>query len=128
LEEREFIKKHGKNIDVKSLKNLLKNFYFVGITENYDEDSLFLYYKLGIKKFYENQNVSKKYYTKNNFFKIKNRIRISGETKELSNNLYTLCIAKNKKFKKNNLFFYPIIIYMRIKKRFYYLINKNQNE
>jgi len=55
--EDKFIKKI-KISDLNKAKNFLNKFYFVGITENQD-DFDFLFYLLGINKFFENQNISK---------------------------------------------------------------------
>lgn len=47
------------NIDA---KRLLKKFWFVGLVNNFDEESLYLYNKIGIKAFFINQNISNKHF------------------------------------------------------------------
>jgi hypothetical protein len=45
------------------LDRILDIFYFVGLTDTFEEDALFLYYLLGVKKkFFRSQNISKKYF------------------------------------------------------------------
>jgi hypothetical protein len=45
------------------LDRILDIFFFIGLTETFDDDALFLYYLLGIKKkFFRPQNISKKYF------------------------------------------------------------------
>jgi hypothetical protein len=44
------------------LDRLLDIFFFVGLTDTFEEDALFLYSLLGVKKiFFRSQNISKKY-------------------------------------------------------------------
>ena len=47
----------------KDLDRILDIFYFVGLTDTFEEDALFLYFLLGVKKnFFRSQNISKKYF------------------------------------------------------------------
>lgn len=69
-----FLKRLGYLKSFENLDNLFKKFYFVGITSNYDSDALFLYKKLGIKKFYKNRNVSMKYFTLSSNSPLRNKI------------------------------------------------------
>ncbi|MDP3920797.1 MAG: sulfotransferase family 2 domain-containing protein [Candidatus Omnitrophota bacterium] len=48
--------------DLERAKTLLKSFYFVGITEQYDRDAAFLYEQFSIIRFFSNQKISTKYY------------------------------------------------------------------
>lgn len=42
-------------------KEALESFYFVGLVKRFRRDAAFLYHQLGVKKYFPNQNVSKKY-------------------------------------------------------------------
>lgn len=56
----------GENcVSRRDIKRALQKFYFVGLTEHFDTDAVFLYHKLGIRGPYESQNVSEKYVTDN---------------------------------------------------------------
>lgn len=101
------------------IKECLNKFYFIGITENYEEDSLFLYHLLGIKKFYENKNASKKHFilTKEEEEEIK---KIILEKNLFDQKLYDLAVEKNKKFKRERTTFKEIIKEMKLKKISYY--------
>ncbi|MFC1686025.1 sulfotransferase family 2 domain-containing protein [Nanoarchaeota archaeon] len=68
------------NPNEKRIKEALDKFYFIGLNESFEEDSLFIYHKLGINLFFENQNVSRE-----NF-----GVRKTPELKEwfLSNNVF----------------------------------------
>lgn len=48
----------GKKVDRLSVRNALEKFYFVGITKNYLSDAYYLYYLLGIKRYFIDQNIS----------------------------------------------------------------------
>ncbi len=104
-----------KNIlNVNELKKCLKNFYFVGITENYNPDAKFLYYKMGMTKLFKSQNISTKYYSpdKNEYKKIDNILRKKYSTDYL---IYNEAIKFNKSFKKTHPEFFIIVLYMRMK-------------
>lgn len=48
-----------KPVSKKNISNFIKKFYFVGLTENYDSDSLYIYNLLNINKYFLNKNVAK---------------------------------------------------------------------
>jgi hypothetical protein len=52
---------NGMSESEETLINCLKNFYFIGLTELYNIDSLIIYNLLNINKFYKRKNVSIKY-------------------------------------------------------------------
>ncbi len=109
----------GKIIDdsiLKKVKKMLDKFYFVGITEN-PADFLFIYYLLGVKRFFDNANVSKKNYAKGDYKKMEN-LMLSRNKHDLE--LYDYAKKLNKKFKKENKAFYPIVYYMKIKRLIFY--------
>ena len=92
-------------------EEILNKFYFIGITENYGEDVLFLYSLLGINKFYENQNISHKYFSPE-----EEEIKLLSNKSEKDLELYKLAKKRNRKFKIENKDFQKIINKMRKKK------------
>jgi hypothetical protein len=48
--------------DLDAAREILARFYFVGVTERYSEDVLYLYHELGIGKFFGNENASEKHF------------------------------------------------------------------
>ena len=50
---------------LRDAKQVLDKFYFVGTFENYKNDTNFLFGKLGINKYYADQNICEKYFTWN---------------------------------------------------------------
>jgi len=61
LAKKGFIKKI-KNPSKKDIENMLQKFHFIGLTENFEEDSLLIMNEMGIKRFFLNRNISKKYF------------------------------------------------------------------
>jgi hypothetical protein len=51
-----------KTFSYADIKSSLDKFYFVGLTKNYSQESLFLYHLLGFNKFFFDQNISRKYF------------------------------------------------------------------
>ena len=45
-----------------AIESIIDKFYFIGTTENFKRDSQFLYYELGVNKFYRNRNISRRSY------------------------------------------------------------------
>tara|TARA_Y100000310_G_C20665821_1_gene807396 strand:+ start:735 stop:1538 length:804 start_codon:yes stop_codon:yes gene_type:complete len=82
--------------DLEKAKNILDKFYFIGITKN-KKDFLFVYKILGIKKFFPNQNISRKYIVKNR--KLTNKLI----NNELDVKLYKHALKLNKNFKRKSL-------------------------
>jgi len=79
-------------------RDILNKFYFVGIVENPD-DFLFFYNKLGIKKFFPNQNVSKKYFVPSNYNTTKKLILYHHNEDQ---KLYEYGTELNQNFKKTH--------------------------
>jgi hypothetical protein len=84
-------------VDKIKIKQTLKKFFFVGITENYEEDIAYIYHLLGIKKIYPNKNISTKFHS----------LKKGDRTKILAKNqddllLYRAAVAANKKFKQTH--------------------------
>ncbi|MDD5044125.1 MAG: sulfotransferase family 2 domain-containing protein [Candidatus Omnitrophica bacterium] len=99
-------------------KEVLDKFYFVGITEYYDTDVAFLYSKLGIRRFYGNENVAKKYYLPKDDSKIRNLILANSY---LDMELYDYAVKLNREFKKQKEFYVPKK-YAALKKQKYFYV------
>jgi len=85
--------------DIIFIKNVFKDFYFIGLTER-QEDYLFLYGLFGVKRFYEDRNVSVRYYEPGRQDEI-----IFKKMNQFDYEIYEDSIQLNKKFrlnKKNN--------------------------
>lgn len=101
--------------DKESLKNCLNKFYFVGITELFDNDAFFLYHKMGINKFYRDQNISNKYFDIEKLNKvIKSKIQLKIKQDQT---LYDYALERNKTIKKTNKNYYNIVKRMRVKRK-----------
>lgn len=108
-----YIDKESNKIDEQTLKETLDKFYFTGITENYNEDALFLYHALGIRKFYGSQNIATIYFTP--------REHESVPAMEFEQELYECAREANKKFKSNSKLFYTKVQYIKIKRMLFFL-------
>src|SRR3989338_676350 len=96
-----------------SPEDMLKKFYFVGITENYQNDALFLYYLLGVKKFYPDKNISKKYIGRANISKGEHDIISRRNTDDMQ--LYEEALHFNRNFKRHTPSFICLVLLMRLK-------------
>jgi hypothetical protein len=96
----------------RSILSMLDKFYFVGITENFEQDSLYLYWLLEINKFFIRQNVSKKYFDLKN----KESVKIPLSKYRLDLKIYKNALKRSKEFKKTNPEFGRIVKNMRIKR------------
>jgi hypothetical protein len=113
LTELNYLKKNDKTFP-QILKGLQK-FYFIGITENFKQDSLFLYYKLDINKYFLSENVSK-----NHIDPQKNRemsIKISKDN-PISMKVFNAAIKINNDFINKNPEYLKIIKKQNIKRMF----------
>ena len=111
-----FLKSRGYlsgRIDKKSVDKALKKFYFIGSMDSYDEDSLFLYSKLGIRRVYGAQNVSVNHFSK---FTTKERKKIEGKNK-VDKYLYLEALKINRKFKRKNRDFESSVNGMKVREK-----------
>ena len=99
-------------------RGLLDKFYFVGLTEN-KQDFLYLFYLLGIKTFYPDANVSKKYYSLKKGDSL--TAEINAKTK-LDNALYDCAAEFNAKFRRSNIDFQINVIKQKIQKSITFFI------
>ncbi len=61
------------NISAKDIQKALKKFYFIGMFENFNKDSLLLYQELGINRFFTKKNISRQYFSIKNLVPIKRK-------------------------------------------------------
>ena len=87
------------SLDQKKILAGIEKFYFVGLTNHYEDDSAFLYHKLKINKFFLSSNISKNYITHEQFLKVKSFI--SEKTKD-GRKLYNSAVKFNEKFKEKH--------------------------
>jgi len=106
---------------LEATKKLLEKFYFVGITENFNEDAAFLYGKLGIRNFCENHNVAPRYYLQKNDKKM---IDLIISKNQLDAELYEHAKKLNREFKKQNKYFYFLATRMKWKRTLSNLLGK----
>ncbi len=97
---------------LEQVKTNLKKFYFVGLVEN-QEDKLFMFNELGIKKFYERSNVSEKFFVPKDYEKTKELILSKCQ---FDKELYEYASKLNKEFKENNAEFDKIVTDIGIKR------------
>jgi len=98
----------------------LDQFAFVGITESYDEDALFLYHELGVSRFYADKNAS-------THFVIREQLedRVLEKIKEKNQEdfrLYQLALEKNQELKNQREDFQQIISSMQKKKTLFLIL------
>lgn len=101
--------------NLERVKKVLDKFYFIGITES-KADMLFLFQQLGIRKFFYKENVSDRYVKKEEIQKAKNYMYPKlGFDREI----YSYALKVNRKFKKENMRFYPAICFTWLRKLLY---------
>lgn len=101
------------------INNILEKFWFVGITENSDQEFLFLYYKLGVNRFRENQNISKKL-LKN---LTENEKKMINDLSQEDKIFYQEAVKRNEQFKKNSIY-QQIVILMRFKRKLFFFLSQ----
>lgn len=83
---------------VYNIEKLLDKFYFIGTDKTYEEDAAFLYGILGVKKFFIDQNISRKYIKK---LTKKEKDLVDKKNKK-DYMIYEGALKRNLEFKKNN--------------------------
>ena len=87
-------------------RQILDNFYFVGLTETFEEDASFLFNELQIKKFIKKpQNVT----LKKHIHKSKKLFDLISYATTLDQQLYAHAVQLNRDFKRNHPGFYEIV-------------------
>ena len=97
----------------KKIMDRLDKFKFLGMTDNSREDFLYIYYLLGIKKFYTSVNKSKKYVQEK---KCEPRKIIKANSKDFL--IYSLAKSRNEKSKYEINNFKKIVRHTKLKKTF----------
>lgn len=92
-----FIESTSAKISTEDIQQALDKFYFVGLTESFDTDAAFLYYKLGLHGPYTNQNVSEKFFVLKDNKKVEEMI-LSRNTPDQE--LYEYARRRNEAFKR----------------------------
>ncbi len=111
-------------VKTKDFNVILDKFWFVGLTENADENYLFLYKKLGINRFLPNQNISKKALKKFNHQEKELILNYSAN----DNQLYTKAVMHNTQFKKTNRFYNSTVFFMKQKRMVRSLLSGLKNK
>ena len=114
--EKAFDEKKELKINEKNLtkaKEIISNFYFIGLNHK-KEDLFFVYHILNIKKFFPNQNISKKYVKKNKELIIKLFKKNKYDIK-----LYEYALKLNKNFKEEKPFFNQLYKKIFVKTKIY---------
>ncbi len=83
----------------KTLRECFNKFYFLGITERFGQDSLYLYDLLGINKFFFNKNISRNYVSAKN---LKESNSLLAEKSKDDNILFKYAVKENRKFRKTH--------------------------
>lgn len=97
-----------------NLDSIFKKFYFVGFTEKFDTASLFVFYELGINKFFIKQNISKNYLDKKSRKKAKNTLLAKNGKDRL---IFEKAKAFNKSFRRGNKDFYKKVEKVKIRRK-----------
>lgn len=102
----------------RSILEGLKQFYFLGITERYDEDALFMYHQLNIKKMDADAHASTLYVTLKDLDS--SLVRKINEKNERDIFLYQQAILENERFRTSK-YYYLSVNEMKTQMRFYLL-------
>jgi len=86
-----------RKVDKNSIKKALRKFMFIGMTEHYNEDSLFLYQILNINKFFLSRNISSKHYEPKITSKIRQKIYAKSRLDKL---IYDMALKRRVDYKK----------------------------
>jgi hypothetical protein len=78
------------------INDALDKFFFIGTTDNFGEDSLYIYEKLGINKYFTDQNVARKAFTPK---RSKSLLRLLKDKNKEDIIIYNAAIEKSKKLK-----------------------------
>jgi len=95
-------------------KSLLDKFYFVGLTETYDQDVPFLYYRLGINQFHADRNISQKTFTSQGNQDIQQLIL---KKNNYDSELYRYAQVLNRKMKKRIKYFHLAVGCVKFRKK-----------
>jgi len=93
-------------------KMILEKFYFVGITEQFDDEAPYLYHEIGIRRFFKNRNVTQKNYASRNNRALREKTALFCQGDE---ELYKHALILSRAFKKQKAHYGPISNFMKSK-------------
>src|SRR5262249_4113766 len=102
----------GSNPD--SILEGLQKFYFIGITERYEEDAFYLFHELGVKRFPSDRNASTPYVSRNQLGR--SVIERIGELNREDVVLYEMALKENARFRRTTDYFDMSVNKLRIRK------------
>jgi hypothetical protein len=103
----------GNDVSQPALRALMDKFYYVGTTENFDEDALFLYHEMGIRRFFRDQNKSQRFLAPEDVDRVRPLI---AEKTPLDRKLYDHAVAWSRDFKARHKGFAAIVAKMKLKR------------
>ncbi|MBD3279119.1 MAG: hypothetical protein GF390_00215 [Candidatus Pacebacteria bacterium] len=98
------------------LQAMLAQFSFVGFTQTFTQDSLYLYHQWGVKRFFINQNISNQYFDLQQHPKISKQLK-----KDLQDDyqLYTLAQQQRQAWLKKHPEYHSIVAHMKDKQQMF---------
>ncbi|MBI3154317.1 MAG: sulfotransferase family 2 domain-containing protein [Burkholderiales bacterium] len=103
----------GPDVSEPALRAVLQKFYFVGTTENFDEDAMFLYHELGIRRFFRDQNRSERFLTP---AEVERVAPLIAEKTPLDRKLYDFAVAWNRDFRQRHAGFAAAVAKTKLKR------------
>lgn len=101
-------------ISMRSVKKMFNKLYFVGTTQSFDDDVLFLYDALGFNKFFASQNTSIKYFEPDD---IDNYKRMMLKKNKPSFEIYEMAKEFNSDFKRKHKEYKNVVEQMKDKRK-----------
>ncbi len=112
----QYLKFLGNKVTSQAFSEAFAKFDFIGITERYDEDALFLYHQLSVKQVFSDLNVSSKYVSAAKMDKSTLEKIESLNSDDLM--LYEAALKHNDLFRQQTKTFYAIVKWERAKTAF----------
>ncbi len=103
----------SRDVSDAALADLFRKFYFVGTTEQFDEDAMFLYYEMGVRRFFRDQNKSQRFLSPVEVERVRERI---AEKTPLDRKLYDYAVSWNRAFRNSHPEFAGIVRRMKLKR------------
>lgn len=103
----------GHDVSEAALDSLMRKFYFVGTTESFDEDALFLYAEMGVRRFFRDQNKSERFLAPDELERVRSRI---AEKTPLDRRVYEFAVAWNRAYKQRHPEFADVVRKMKLKR------------
>lgn len=103
----------GYDVSAPSLRAIVDKFYFIGTTESFDDDALFLYHEMGIRRFFRDQNKSQRYLSPADLERVR---QVIAEKTALDRRVYEQAVAWNREFKSRHKAFGAVVAKMKLKR------------